>query len=563
MDSSVARRLGLLLVAILLGGAALRAVDVWRPADRPDWREADISAVARNYVHEGMNPIYPRVDWRGSTPGFAEMEFPILPWGMASLYQIFGQHEGLGRVLSYLFGLASLGVITLIARQWLGVAGTLAAVSFFALSPLPIRLSSALQSDGLMLLGVLVGVYAFTRWVDSGSRTSCVAASAGTAIAILAKATAAHIGLFYLLFLWDSRRLAWLKDRRVWFFGFVCLAPAALWYWHAHNFYRTYGLSLGVSNESHWAGLSLFGDPKILFGIWGIEVLSVFTVSGLVFSLVALMYRRDSKPVRYALYWLAATWIYYLLIGRTASKSWAVYYHVVSVPPAALLIGAGVDVALEHLRNGTSKLLYALIFLAVVLVPVVFLSGVVDVLPIGATADYKLLYALFGLWGIALTVSVRQPSMKVRPDALEHGAIIRPAFCVSLGLALTLPAMGPYLRSREPFPLYACAVQFKTNMSEPGPILVSGGDCRDSSGKSIAFNSSYMFYWLDRKGWNICTEEQSVVNVTKFASAGARYFVAEKRYVEQAGDFEQRLRQTYPVRSECSDALLLELTGSG
>ena len=59
----------LIFVCLFIMGASLRAVNVLRPVDTTSWRESDIASIARNYVREGMNPLYPRIDWRGDGPG--------------------------------------------------------------------------------------------------------------------------------------------------------------------------------------------------------------------------------------------------------------------------------------------------------------------------------------------------------------------------------------------------------------------------------------------------------------------------------------------------------------
>lgn len=49
-----------------------------------------------------MNILYPRVDWRGDTPGYVEMEFPALPWVAGGLYHLFGEQLQIYRLLTAL-----------------------------------------------------------------------------------------------------------------------------------------------------------------------------------------------------------------------------------------------------------------------------------------------------------------------------------------------------------------------------------------------------------------------------------------------------------------------------
>src|SRR5690242_5171455 len=109
-------------MAALALGLVLRGVDVWRPMDgtiRESWRESDMAAVARNFAREGMDIRYPRIDWRGTGPGFAEMEFPLSSWLTAVGYRVFGVHEEIGRILSFVFNAAGAVVFALIAVELL------------------------------------------------------------------------------------------------------------------------------------------------------------------------------------------------------------------------------------------------------------------------------------------------------------------------------------------------------------------------------------------------------------------------------------------------------------
>ena len=105
------------LVVLFLLGAAVRTILLPRPVDQPSSRECDLAGIARNYYREGMNLFYPRIDWRGNSPGYGEMESPIYPWIMAALYQVFGCHEVIGRVLSYVASVLGLVIFFWLAQE--------------------------------------------------------------------------------------------------------------------------------------------------------------------------------------------------------------------------------------------------------------------------------------------------------------------------------------------------------------------------------------------------------------------------------------------------------------
>ncbi len=495
-----------LFLALFLLGAAVRAVDVFRPADgrvRESWRECDYAAVARNFHREGMNILRPRIDWRGDGPGFAEMELPVLPWAMAALYKVFGLHEEIGRGLAWLVSLLMLLVFFALARRLLRPPGDAAASLFFVLSPLAVRVSNALQPEGLMLLFLLVGLLHFLRWLDGGVRRSYWLSIAATAAAILVKAPAVHIGILFAgLLLWKKGPRAFLRAE-TWLFGVLALAPAAAWYAHAHGLYLSFGNSLGLSDETHWIGLDLLRAPRTLFslllGAARTEGLFVWTPAGVLFLGALLLSPKREEARGIILWWLGAVGLFYLAALRTVGDAWAAYYHVIAVPPAALTVGAVTARSARHRLSSRRDRFRGIVPAAGLL-------------------------AVFGAEAV-LVVHEFHP--------------------------------------RDYVSLYSCSAPFAAVIPEGDLILATGGPARDETGRPVAYNASYFFYWLDRKGWNIPREAISPDEVRAYARKGARFFVCEKDVLDAAPGLEARLRAAFPAAAECPAAILFRIEDSG
>ncbi len=335
-------RAPLLLPLALLVGIAARVAGVDRPLDHrlpAAWREADYTQIARNFYREDMRLLYPRIDWRGDTPGYVEMELPILPWTAAALYRRLGYHEEILRLLSALAAVASLLLFARLARGALAPAGALVAVAAFALNPLLIQLATAMQPESLTLLLSLAAVALIWKWEAAPRGRTLVAAAAALALAGLAKAPALYLGLVLAWAVVRRRGLAALADPRVIGAALVAVLPPVAWYAWAHRFFTLHGNSLGVSNESHFIGLDLLAPPSFLLGNLKWETLAVFTPAGWLLALAGL--RARSGRSGQALLWYGATWALYVVIARTSGDDWARYYHSASVPPACLLMGAG------------------------------------------------------------------------------------------------------------------------------------------------------------------------------------------------------------------------------
>ena len=118
------------------------------------------------------------------------------------------------------------------------------------------------------------------------------------------------------------------------------------------------------------------------------------------------------------------------------------------------------------------------------------------------------------------------------------------------------------LRPHAQAELYPCAVAFARRVPPNSMIVASGGYCFEQAGKPTAYNASYMFYWMDRKGFNVCHEEQSLGTLRSLSARGAHYFVAERKALAVAplGEFEAELRRRFRLVDSCDQALLFDLT---
>jgi len=507
-----------------------------------------------------MNLLLPRIDWRGDGPGYAEMEFPIYEWTIALCYRVFGIHEIFGRVIAYLFSLGTLGLFIALARNLLPPAGAVAASLLFALSPLVVRVATTLQPEGLMLLCYIGALYYFLRWLDSGTWRSYGLALCFTALTILAKATAAHIGILFAILILKKEGLGALRQARVWLFGALSLFPAALWYKHAHHLWLAYGNSLGLSNQYHWIGPDFFTNPAFIRGILNLDIRYVWMPTGLIVAAFALYLWKSERSVPLSVYWLASISVFYILACRTTSSEWADYYHVFSAAPVALLCGVGVEATRRLALPGWGRKL-----LAIASAIVTILWGIAATVGFHTEGSLRMCL-LFGLTTVVLVVlfgvrvNPKSQEAQLGPRAPLVSTFVAAIAALSLAATFLFQFRGDE-REYRPRPdwAYRCAKNFEPLIPKGDRIVASGGICTDPDGYPVAYNAPYMFYWMDRKGFNICEGEQSIEALRALEQRGARYFVAEKYALDQKPGFETELRRSFPLVSDCKTALLFQL----
>ena len=447
------RRIAVAAILIAIAGGALRVMTIHRPLNHQlanSWREADYVQIARNFDREGMNILYPRIDWRGDTPGFVEMELPLTPWLAAAGYRLFGYHEQFLRIISAAFSLFAMLLFYAVARDALSRVGALIAFSAFAFNPLLVRLSGSMQPEPLMIACVILTAYHAFRFDRNGRTRSLVLAAAATAVAGLAKAPGVYVGAILAFVCLRRFGLGALARPTVWLAATIAVTPVYLWYTWASQFWIEYGNSLGVSNESHWITTSLLWPPTFLRGNLVTEFILVWSPIGWGLGIVAMQKSRRRGAARIAAIWYTAAWIFYLAAAGTSGDNWALYYHCISVPPACLLIGLGA----------------------------VAMRG--------------------------RSVPGQPEHQDIRPRRLSPRRIAVAAVMLTL-LAL---AGTTYFRihsrdhAEDLKQLHDCAMQIESLIPADGQIVVRGGRSVDEFGSPVAFNEPMLFAWLDRRGFN-------------------------------------------------------------
>ncbi len=561
------------LAAIFIVALVLRLPDVWRPVDgtvRDSWREADVAGIARNFYREGMDPFYPRIDWRGDGPGYTESEFPLYPWAAALLYHAVGYHEPLLRVMSLVFLLAALAIFLRIARRTLSPTGTIVAGAVYALMPMDVRMATTIHPEPLMYLAYLAAIDAFDRWLNTERRGPYFLALAATALAILAKLPAAHVGVLFALLTLDRWGLAALKRWDVWLFAVVALGVPLAWYVHAHRFWLEYGNSLGISNES-MARIKSFDFLRhlglMIPGLARLEAQYVWMPTGAVLGAWGLFRSVPRGPQRLIVYWAATLTVYYFLTCRTTGELWAVHYHIVSMPVAALAMGAGFQ-SIEKLAvnrawwTGLSGAALALGGALLAVAPSVTATAAgAERLPLvlGLAGAAGVLTAV-ALWCLPRAGAVRlvpsSESLRFWPSLA--GAAVVALLCGAWVLELYMDYH--LLHPRDFVGKYHAAVEFRSQMTPDGLLVASGGPAVDSYGMPHAYNAPYYFYWTDHKGFTIADEQQSIERLEALRHRGARYFIGERESLAASPDFLDQLRRRYRVLVERDEAVLVELT---
>src|SRR5579859_7077577 len=151
----------LILAGIILVGFIVRLYRFDNPiADWHSWRQADTSAVSRNFVNKGFDILHPRFDDLSNVPsgkdnpnGYRFVEFPIYNIAQAGLYKIFGYFtlEEWGRLVTNIVSLFSIFFLYKIVQKHINPLAGFFSAFFLAFIPFNIYYSRTILPDPSMV----------------------------------------------------------------------------------------------------------------------------------------------------------------------------------------------------------------------------------------------------------------------------------------------------------------------------------------------------------------------------------------------------------------------------
>ncbi len=271
------------------------------PYSQHVWRQTFTLSVATNLAEEGMNPFYPSVNNRFDGNGITGMHFPLYEWILAGLYQLFGEHYFLHRLLSLIFTIAGAAGIFYLTRQWFKKeeAGVLA-FWFYLFSP-------ELFYDGFMglpdVLSLPLVIWGVVMYYRAKEKKGLGFVPAAILLALGGLVKLQYLGVAALIagdFLLTIKQQTWRTFASYCALGLGAVVPPLWWYRRSGRMIQESGLAdVGIelkpaeSLEKAWSVFTrnIYSDlPETVLG-W-------VAVIGLLVALFYLIsqWRRGERP---------------------------------------------------------------------------------------------------------------------------------------------------------------------------------------------------------------------------------------------------------------------------
>ena len=467
---------------VLVLGLALRLIALQEPLiDKQAWRQTDTAAIARNFYEEGYTLCYPKIDWRGTTSGHVEANFPLYPFVVGLLYSVVGgAHEWVGRLLAALCSTAAGALLYMLAlRLGMGKQGALCGTLVYLFFPLSIYYGRTFMPEAMMLFLSVGTLWAFARWIDTGTQAGFALAVCSAALCFLVKIPTLYLGFPLVALAWERWGWRFVLKPSLWLYLAAAIIPTVLWYWHASLLFEDTGLTFGIWNRygyDKWDRSLLLGIDfyqTMLLRFWH----NIYTPIGALLVLAGLF-----SPVRqrreWALWvWLGGLLMYLFLVPEGNRKLH--YYQMPFIPVGALLVGRAVEALLEAGENSVGWSRIARNWRPIQRVVLVGTLMVAN--------------AAYGAWVIA-----------------------------------------PYYEQPNNLHKYYKSCHFAGGIVDaklPPNARLLIGDLDENAGAPHRSQSPTLLYYCNRKGWQITPDEFAPARLDSFAAVGADYFLVAGGFV--------------------------------
>ncbi len=362
----------LALVLIIVLAFSLRLYRINSPlADWHSWRQADTSAVSRNFVKNGFDLLHPRFDDLSNVPsglenpeGYRFVEFPIYNFLQAAIFKAAPvvSLEVWGRLVSILFSLGSLFFLYLIARHYLSEQTALLAAFFFAVLPFNIYYSRVILPEPMMLFTSLGMIYFFDQWIGNNSRfLELILAWIFAVFSFLIKPFTLILLLPITYLAWRRWRFNYRRYFSLYLYILIALLPFFLWRWWISHYPEGIPAYGWLFNEGgirlkgaffYWIFAERLG--KLILGFWGLILLGL-----------GLMAKPNKKEGWFFYSWLMAILAYFVIIaGGNVRHD---YYQILAIPLICVFLAKGAHFLLMAPRPSFSRITSRLLLISVVL----------------------------------------------------------------------------------------------------------------------------------------------------------------------------------------------------
>lgn len=378
-----AKLLSFLFIVMLVLGFGIRVYKLSNPLDGiHSWRQADTSAVSRNFLTHGIDMFHPHFDDLSNVPsgmdnlqGYRFVEFPMYNAFQASLAMTNNvlTLEEWGRMITIIASVLTGVFLYLLVKKYVDQVAGLCVFGVFLFLPFSFYYGRVVLPDPSMSMTALGAVYFFDLWIEKRIKSSSLG-YVSLLISFTLAATSLLLKPFAAFFLLPIAWLAFVAFKQkiftrweLYLYGVLAIAPLALWrMWITH-----YPAGIPASDWLFNGGNIRFTGAyfywiysqriaSLILGYWGVGLL----VLGLVWNST----KQAGRGLFYTI--ILGALLYTVVIARGNVQH--DYYQILILPALSLFSGLGLYSLIHVDRKSVTTYIQAAIGIVCVLFMLAF-----------------------------------------------------------------------------------------------------------------------------------------------------------------------------------------------
>ncbi len=298
------------------------------------WRQSDTESIARNFVEDRFNILYPQFNYDGEKPNYVQLEFQITTFAIAILYKVFGYHYFLARIIPIIFFLGSTIFVYMIAKKYYGREAGWFSVISYSIMPMNIFYTRTIMPESAALFFFTGAFYFFSQWFDSNKNGLLILSAIFTCLSISQKTPTAFIGLAMVLMLLKKYKLRFLGKWELWGFALIIFIPNIIYFLWSRSIAKFDFVSkIGLLHIIPKSGKAFFQLANYKLTV--IEIAAAVSLGLIPLIIIGLLDIEWDKeyPI---IFWTMAMLIEVIAIASVIKLR---YYFIFITPVAALFAG--------------------------------------------------------------------------------------------------------------------------------------------------------------------------------------------------------------------------------
>ena len=308
-----------------------------------NWRQTDVTMVARNFLETDNNILYPRIDIAGDKTGITGMEFPLLNYLIYLVSLTFGYEHWYGRIINLMFSSFGLFYFFKLIKKYFTKKVAFNA-SLILMSSIWFSFSRKIMPDTFSMSFIVASIYYGSTYFDSEKSQfkNLIIYFILLSIGVLTKLPSGYLMGIFAVFIFNQKYN--IKKKVIFIIvSIISLTLPLIWYFYwVPHLVSTYGFwHFGMGKPLTEGFQELANNIPLTFKRFYSDGLKYIGFTAFLFGVIFIIIKRNKLLI----YILSLSSFLFIIIMLKSGIIFLEnnYYTIPFVPVMSLVAGYGIS----------------------------------------------------------------------------------------------------------------------------------------------------------------------------------------------------------------------------